>query len=342
METRFVDEFGGELLASVSRSFYLSIRFLTRSLRPPVTLAYLLARASDTIADETSASVQVRLKHLDAFKEAIERGATPEEMLLLRSEIVPAHPGEKILIEKAGRCLDWLATAPAADRSEIVSVLRKIVHGQDLDLRRFGDPARLEALRTPAELDEYTYLVAGCVGEFWTRLCFLHIGNCSSLGIEEMCALGTNFGKGLQLVNILRDLPADLKAGRCYLPADELSELGLSPDSLRNSPRQVRPLLSRWLLTARRHLEDGGRYIESLKNVRIRFACILPWYLGMRTLALLARESPLETDRRIKIRRSEVYAAMALAGCAALSNTVLRGARNSGHFRPQRHRVLQA
>jgi len=313
METRFVDEFGGELLASVSRSFYLSIRFLPRSLRPPVTLAYLLARASDTIADETSASVQVRLKHLDAFKEAIERGATPEEMLLLRSEIVPAHPGEKILI----------------DRSEIVSVLRKIVHGQDLDLRRFGDPARLEALRTPAELDEYTYLVAGCVGEFWTRLCFLHIGNCSSLGIEEMCALGTNFGKGLQLVNILRDLPADLKAGRCYLPADELSELGLSPDSLRNSPRQVRPLLSRWLLTARRHLEDGGRYIESLKNVRIRFACILPWYLGMRTLALLARESPLETDRRIKVCRSEVYAAMALAGCAALSNTVLHGARNS-------------
>jgi phytoene/squalene synthetase len=36
---------------SVSRSFYLTIRFLPRPLREPVGLAYLLARATDTIAD---------------------------------------------------------------------------------------------------------------------------------------------------------------------------------------------------------------------------------------------------------------------------------------------------
>ena len=37
--------------APVSRSFYLSISILPKPLRDPVALGYLLARASDTIAD---------------------------------------------------------------------------------------------------------------------------------------------------------------------------------------------------------------------------------------------------------------------------------------------------
>ena len=39
------------VLKSVSRSFYLSIRILPRGMREPVAVAYLLARAADTIAD---------------------------------------------------------------------------------------------------------------------------------------------------------------------------------------------------------------------------------------------------------------------------------------------------
>ena len=39
------------LLPQVSRSFYLTIRVLPADLRRPVGLAYLLARAADTIAD---------------------------------------------------------------------------------------------------------------------------------------------------------------------------------------------------------------------------------------------------------------------------------------------------
>ena len=39
------------MLRSVSRSFYLSLRILPAALREPLSLAYLLARATDTIAD---------------------------------------------------------------------------------------------------------------------------------------------------------------------------------------------------------------------------------------------------------------------------------------------------
>ncbi len=326
---RFLDELGGELLASVSRSFYLTIRFLPAAMRAPVTLAYLLARTSDTIADESAAPVPLRLKHLRAFRDgldAIQSGATPDAGSL-REDIVPADPGERHLIAKAGRCLEWLAATAPADREEIVSVLRKIIHGQALDLERFGEPARLQALRTGDELDEYTYLVAGCVGEFWTRLCFMHLPGYSRLARDDMDGLGRNFGKGLQLVNILRDLPADLKAGRCYLPADELAALGRAPDSLLDAPREARPVFSRWLLIARGHLGEGAHYIENAANARIRFACFLPWYLGMRTLALISAQPPLETGRRLKVCRSEVYGVMALAVCAAFSNGTLRAVR---------------
>ena len=40
-----------DVLKGVSRSFYLTIRVLPKALREPVGLAYLLARAGDTIAD---------------------------------------------------------------------------------------------------------------------------------------------------------------------------------------------------------------------------------------------------------------------------------------------------
>src|SRR5207248_3030748 len=50
----------GSILASASRSFYLSIRLLPKKLRDPVSLGYLLARASDTIADTTELPIELR------------------------------------------------------------------------------------------------------------------------------------------------------------------------------------------------------------------------------------------------------------------------------------------
>ena len=41
----------GSLLAAVSRSFYLSLRFLPSPVRGALSVSYLLARAADTIAD---------------------------------------------------------------------------------------------------------------------------------------------------------------------------------------------------------------------------------------------------------------------------------------------------
>ena len=309
-------DLGGPLLKSVSRSFYLTIRILPARIQAPIGLAYLLARASDTIADTAEASEPVRLHHLAAFGKMIRDGAS-EGLPELQREIQPPDPGERELIAKLDRCFAWLVTLPESDRREIAGVLEKIICGQTLDLQRFPKGDGVIALQTAAELDEYTYLVAGCVGEFWTRICLAHLPQYSRASESELLRLGVNYGKGLQLVNILRDIPADRRAGRCYLPADELRAANSTP------AKPAREVFDRWHQRAVEHLEDGRRYLAALRPARLRIGCFLPWYLGVETLRLLNERPPLETEEKIKVPRSTVRAALLRAPLVAFSNRVM-------------------
>ena len=175
------------ILKSVSRSFYLTISFLPRPLREPVSLAYLLARATDTIADTATVPAAIRLTTLREFARVIagelDFNAVAEALQDFAAQ--QSDPHERTLIENLRECLEWLAKLDPADRDDIRGVLKTIVRGQELDLRRFGDPAAVTSLRTGAELEEYTYLVAGCVGDFWTKLGFRHLTTFASRSPER-------------------------------------------------------------------------------------------------------------------------------------------------------------
>ena len=309
-------DLGGPLLKAVSRSFYLTIRILPARLQAPIGLAYLLARASDTIADTAEAPEPVRLRHLAAFGEMI-RAGTGAGLPELQREIQPPDAGERALIARLDRCLAWLASLPEHDRREIAEVMEKIIRGQTLDLRRFPKGEGVIALQTAAELEEYTYLVAGCVGEFWTRLCLRHLPRYARESEAELLRLGINFGKGLQLVNILRDLPADRRAGRCYLPADELRAAHATPE------KPAGEVFDRWHARAAAHLADGRRYLAALRPARLRIGCFLPWYLGVETLRLLEKNPPLASEEKIKVPRATVRAALLRAAFAAFSNRAM-------------------
>ncbi len=315
-------DLGGPLLASVSRSFYLSIRILPARLRAPIGLAYLLARASDTVADSPDVPEALRLQHLAAFEKMI-RSGKPDGLTELQHDIHTPHPGETVLLCNLDRCLQWLAQMDNKDRSEIVDVLQKIIRGQTLDLERFSGGHHVVALQSAEELDEYTYLVAGCVGEFWTRLCLNHLPDCATLGLAELRRLGGEYGKGLQLVNILRDLPEDLRNGRCYLPEPELRAAGTSPSPLVDRPEKAQPVFDHWRERALAQLEHGHTYIAALRSARLRVACFLPWYLGLRTLQLLGEPGTLERAEKIKVSRSTVRLAFVYAIAAAFSERAL-------------------
>ena len=169
---------------------------------------------------------------------------------------------------------------------------------------------KIIALQTPAELDDYTYRVAGCVGEFWTKICRAHLFPHAKLDEQQLIADGIRFGKGLQLVNILRDLPADLKNGRCYLPAQRLEEAKLFPETLLSPVNAAKflPLFHEYLDKAEAHLAAGWRYTNTLPGgqVRVRLACAWPVLLGLKTIAKLRAASVAELQQRVKVSRGEV------------------------------------
>jgi farnesyl-diphosphate farnesyltransferase len=299
----------GPILRSVSRSFYLSIRLLPGELREPVGLAYLLARASDTVADTSEIPAATRIETLRELGDVIEGGAFQGAIVDLANSFLrlQTNEAERKLIEALPACFDLLDRLSNDDREDIRAVLGKITKGQELDLARFGDPTKLHALATDLELHEYTYLVAGCVGEFWTRLCFRHVRNFAEMAEAEMLELGKRYGNGLQLINILRDAHADLQAGRCYFPMQELQEIGLDSSHILREPDRFEFILEKWREEAERGLNSGIEYVDAIRSRRVRGATALPALIGARTLALLRAAGPTELQHRIKVPRRDVH-----------------------------------
>src|SRR5216684_3669483 len=77
----------GSILARVSRSFYLSIRLLPKKLRDPVSLGYLLARASDTIADTTDLPIDLRTEKLRLLARGIQGEALGDAIIDLGASL---------------------------------------------------------------------------------------------------------------------------------------------------------------------------------------------------------------------------------------------------------------
>ncbi len=305
------------LLKDVSRSIYLTLRVLPKPVRPQIGLAYLLARTTDTIADTELVPLEQRLKMLEALRERIlGLNSKPLDFGTLAQQ--QGLPAERVLLEKCEASLALLADQSAVDQKLIRDVLDTITSGQVLDLKRFESHGngKIIALQTDAELDDYTYRVAGCVGQFWTRICVEHqFSDLEILGFTHLSDpffedLGIRFGKGLQMMNILRDIPADLQKGRCYIPSGKLAAAGLAPEDLLrpdNEPR-FRPLYNQYLDLTESHLAAGWKYTNLIPwgQMRLRLACAWPILIGLQTIARLRTGNVLDSGQRIKIDRSEV------------------------------------
>lgn len=288
----------GELLKSVSRSFYLSMVFLPEEMRPAISLAYLLARATDSVADTSAADAQLRLQVLQRMGCAVEGKMTAEQLADLRYQLSEAmaeaqqNPSERTLLQRFGECLDMLQGLPDAQVRLIRRVLAVIVEGQSWDLTYFDSRLQVESDEVTMR---YTYLVAGCVGEFWTDLGYETMGArfCPPARRELMRQAGVRFGRGLQLINILRDMQEDAARGRYYLCSDEVC----------------------WQNRAERYLRDGLDYGSRLGSFRLRFTVILPALLGLSTLKLIRGR---KNQARVKVPRRKVYGLMLKAACLSV------------------------
>jgi farnesyl-diphosphate farnesyltransferase len=319
----------------VSRTIYITLRVAPAATRRQLGVAYLFCRAADTIADTRLLPRESRLGALRRFRSLFERpGAREEELRRIASDLAPpqAIPEERDLLARLEECFAELDAFAAADRERIRTLVATLTRGMEMDLERFPaeESGEVRALETDADLDLYTYHVAGCVGEFWTDLQAGHIGALSSWNVEAMKEKGVRFGKGLQMTNILRDVDRDLAMGRCYLPRARLEAAGLTTEGIRNgrSRAPLRPIVAELIGKTLEHYRVGWEYTLAIPRrvPRLRLACAWPLFIGLRTLALLARSpDPCAPGTRLKASREEVKGILRASTARILSNRALEG-----------------
>ncbi|MAD26370.1 MAG: farnesyl-diphosphate farnesyltransferase [Verrucomicrobiales bacterium] len=312
------------LLKGTSRSFYLTLKALPSKVRSQIGLGYLLARISDTIADSIKGSTSQRLEALEQYNDRIQKRSKTLPKLTNLAQL-QHNPAEAELLEKASIPVSYLEEFSNTDQQYIRRVLDTIISGQTLDLQRFAyaNANTIISLNTEDELDDYTYRVAGCVGEFWTHISLNHLFEVDAAKEAQLFENAVLFGKALQLINILRDLPEDLRAGRCYIPGTVLSEHNLKPTDLleQETMDRFQPIYTSYLKKTVDYFEAAASYIDMLpfSQFRMRGACTLPVVIGLKTVRLLQQENILKNENRIKISRPEVKLMMRQSALALTS-----------------------
>ncbi|MDE1179237.1 phytoene/squalene synthase family protein [Paraburkholderia sp.] len=324
----------GPLLKGVSRSFYLTLRVLPAGMRDPVGLAYLLARAADTIADTSLIPPAQRLALLLSLRDQVNGAANPQALRQIAQEVAAQQmqSDEKTLLESLGPALAVLDQLDAADRAAVREIVTTLTAGMEFDLRTFPDESsgQIVGLREYAELDRYTYLVAGCVGEFWTKMTHAHAPRALIRDMPTMLDRGVRFGKALQMTNVLRDCGKDFRIGRCYLPATALERVGLTPQDLLQpaNASRAQPMLFDLVSVSLDHFRAALDYTLGISrfSMRLRLACVWPIVIGLETLLLLVDNADwLDPAKVSKIQRGKVYEVIAYSLPAVSSNTLLRG-----------------
>src|SRR5213593_4900711 len=189
-------------LTRKSRSnFYYAFLTLPRPRREALYAVYAFCRTVDDIADlggEGGADPPARRRELQRWREDVARCYDPGA--------IPAHP-IAMRLQAAVRAY----TIPRA-------ALEAIVDGVEMDLDRV-------TYETADDLYPYCYRVASAVG-----LACIEIFGYTDPRARQYAV---NLGQALQLTNIIRDVGADARAGRVYVPQADLRAFGVTVDDLK-------------------------------------------------------------------------------------------------------------
>ncbi len=186
------------IIAEHGKTFRLSTHLLPPGKRRAISALYAFCRVADNIVDSSDETVDIREAKLAEW----------------RYRSVTASPPQYDLV-----ALAWSDTRLRYNIP--YTYCEQLIDGVARDLHQH----RYESFD---DLVTYAYGVASTVGLMMLRI----IGTAPGFTEEEVMPYAIKMGLALQLTNILRDVGEDRRAGRVYLPADELHAWGLCDDDL--------------------------------------------------------------------------------------------------------------
>jgi len=157
-----------ELLPGVSRTYAAAIAVLGRDLRDPVTIAYLWCRAADALEDSWAGTSEQIAERFERFLAALDGDARAADRLAAEARPLGAERADLALVGGLPIVLRAHAALPAGDRDALRDGVRVLASGMERYAVRAAERARVGTLvpylDTEAELHDYCWVVAGCVG----------------------------------------------------------------------------------------------------------------------------------------------------------------------------------
>lgn len=249
-ESMNVQKDSAEILVETSRTFSIPISLLSPGLKEAVTAAYLCMRAIDEIEDHSELPKETKSKLLFSISEYLNHSLEEGELYKL------LQPYNTLLPEVTIRLEEWIHLCPAAIKKEIVNATSIMAKGMAEWVMKDWE------INNKDDLDEYTYYVAGLVGVMLSD-----IWNWYDASIKTDKDLAIAFGRGLQIVNILRNREEDKERGVDFFPKGwEYKDM---------------------LEYAKRNLALADKYLENISQSTILNFCKIPLALAHATLEAL-------------------------------------------------------
>lgn len=291
------------ILASVSRTFALTIPLLPSAMEVVVGNTYLLCRIVDTIEDAPELSPSTKQELSALFLEAV-LGSIPVASFVkpcLTALKTHSNVDELDLISHTPIVLRILHTFTSKDQAAIGRCVSIMSEGMSY----FHKRQSTAGLKDLAEFEKYCYVVAGVVGELLTTIFSQHSTEFAKkiAGHEH---LAIDFGQALQMTNILKDSPEDRARGVSWMPAD------ITQTSM--------------LAIAYKKLQSSLNYILLIPKSEkgLRQFCFLAFGLAVMTLEKIITREQVNQQAPVKLSRNTVWSFYGFTKIAAGNDLLLK------------------
>jgi farnesyl-diphosphate farnesyltransferase len=255
------------VLKETSRTFFIPIVRLPVRLQETIGSAYLCMRAVDEIEDHPSLDNEAKASILHKLSWALQAQLAAVESSDSSMQEAVFLPYRAVLPEVTLRIGDWLSHAPIGIAPRIwdatIAMADRMAYWVENDW----------TIQTEADLNSYTFSVAGAVGllicDIWTWF--------DGTQVDRLAAI--HFGRGLQSVNILRNREEDTQRGVNFFPS------GWSEKHM--------------FAYARKNIEQAKNSLKSIHQQTFRQMVEIPLALAEATLVALENGQP-------KLTRSQV------------------------------------